>query len=258
MADTLRVLIVDDERLARLLLREYLGAHADVEIIGECVNGFEAIEVITEKQPDVVLLDVQMPRLTGFEVLELLDPKAIRLPVVVFCTAYDAYALRAFEVQAVDYLLKPFSRARFDAALTRARERVMASQWVGAADAPSAIKLTTDQRPDGQWATRVVVRDGTQIVIVPVERIDYLQAQDDYVAIHEAGRTHLKHQTLAELSASLDPARFVRIHRSYVVQLARIARMDLVAKDARVAVLHDGQTLPVSRSGHERLREQLG
>ena len=281
MPDRIGVLLVDDEAPARSLLREYLGAHADIDVLGECANGFEAVKAIAEKSPDLVFLDVQMPKLDGFEVLELLDPdpRTGSAPAVIFCTAYDEYALKAFEVHAVDYLLKPFGRERLAEALSRARERVALAAARAAAPEPpaasagpssevvvaraSASAIAATARGPGRFAERVVVRDGAQVHVIPVERIEFVEAQDDYVEIHEraatgAERTHLKHQPLAELAGSLDPTRFVRIHRSYVANVERIARIELLAKDQRVAVLHDGRQLPVSRSGHDRLKELLG
>jgi two-component system, LytTR family, response regulator len=259
MAEPLRVMIVDDEAPARALLREFLGAEAGVSVIGECANGFEAVKAISEQRPDLVFLDIQMPRLDGFEVLELLDPA----PGVIFCTAYDEHALRAFEVHAVDYLLKPFGRERLAEALAQARARIagVAAGQAGSgagAGAVAATSLAATARPAGRALERIAIRDGAQVHVIPVERVDLLEAQDDYVAIHEGGRTHLKHQTLAELAAGLDPARFVRVHRSYVVNVERIARLELLAKDSRVAVLRDGRQVPVSRSGQERLKAVLG
>lgn len=264
-AKVLRVLIVDDEAPARALVREYLGAHADLEVVGECANGFEAVKAVSEHAPDLMFLDVQMPKLTGFEVLELLDPA----PAVVFCTAYDEFALKAFEVHAVDYLLKPFGRDRLAEALARVRERLAAS-GAGAAAAvppaetpaaasagPSPAALSAAARAPGQFAERLMVRDGALVHVIPIEKLDYVEAQDDYVSIHAEGKSWLKHQTLAELEQSLDPARFVRVHRSYVVNVERIARIEPYAKDSRVAILHDGRELPVSRGGYQRLRERM-
>ncbi len=247
-ARAIRVVIVDDEAPARALLREYCEAHRDVEVVGECENGFEAVRAIGEKAPDVVLLDVQMPKLDGFEVLELLD----RPPVVVFVTAYDEYALRAFEVHAVDYVLKPVGRERLDKALARARERLEA-----AAPAPRAAALAASARPPGEHLARVLVKDGANVHVIPVARIDWIEAQDDYVAIHAEGRSHLKNQALADLADLLDPARFVRIHRSYLINLDRLARLELMAKDSRIAILKDGKELPVSRAGYAKLRELM-
>ena len=259
----LRAVLVDDEAPARSLLREFLGAHADVEVVGECANGFEAVKRIAELAPDVVFLDVQMPKLDGFEVLELLEPR----PAVVFCTAYDEFALKAFEVHAVDYLLKPFGRERLAAALERVRERLAARGRPKPASEPGAAEraaestpgaLAAAARPPGQWAERIVVKDGGDVHVIPVGQLDRAEAQDDYVALHVAGKTHLKAQTLAELAAGLDPVRFVRVHRSHLVALDRIARLELYAKDSRVAILRDGSEVPVSRSGYDRLREVMG
>jgi len=249
--DPLVTVIVDDEAPARSLLREYLAAHADVHVAAECVNGFEAVKRIEELRPDLVFLDVQMPKLDGFEVLELLDPG----PAVVFCTAFDEYALRAFEVNAVDYLLKPFARERLDEALARVRAR--RAEAAPAADAPSPGALAAAARPPGRWAERVLVKDGARIDVIPIEKVDYVEAQDDYVAIHAEGRSWLKNQTLGELASQLDPSRFVRIHRSYVVNLDRIGRLDLLGKESRVVTLAGGRQLPVSRAGYARLRELM-
>jgi two-component system LytT family response regulator len=240
--------IVDDEAPARALLRDYCSAHGDVEVVAECRNGFEAVKTIGETAPDLVLLDVQMPKLDGFEVLELLD----RPPIVVFVTAYDEYALRAFDVHAVDYVLKPVGRERFDTALERARERRGAP-----ALAPQPAALAAAARPPGEHLSRVLVKDGPNVHVIPVGRIDWIEAQDDYVAIHAEGRTHLKNQTLADLEQGLDPARFVRIHRSHLLNVDRLARLELQAKDSRVAILKDGKVLPVSRAGYARLRELM-
>ena len=255
MPERLRVLLVDDEAPARSLLREYLGAHPDAEVIGECANGFEAVKAIAEQRPDLVFLDVQMPKLDGFEVLELVaaEPGA---PAVIFCTAYDEYALRAFEVHAVDYLLKPFGRDRLAEALGRARDRLALAATRTPGASPSGAALAATARGQGRFAERIVVRDGAQVHVIPTEQVDYVEAQDDYVAVHASGRSHLKHQTLAEMAEALDPERFVRIHRSYLANVDRIARVELLAKDQRVVILRDGRQLPVSRSGHERLREQ--
>ena len=254
--ERLRALIVDDEAPARALLREYLAAHADVEVVGECGNGFEAIKAANASSPDLLFLDVQMPKLDGFEVLELLE----RPGAVIFVTAYDAYALRAFEANAVDYLLKPVSRERFDEALDRARERAGRGGVVAdPSEAPSALagKLAREARPPGAMIERILVRDDATVHVIPVEQIDYLEAQDDYVSVRSGGKSHLKPQRLSELEAGLDPRRFVRIHRSFILNVERMARLELLAKDSRVVVLRDGTTLPVSRSGYARLKELL-
>jgi two-component system LytT family response regulator len=196
-----------------------------------------------------VLLDVQMPKLDGFEVLELLE----RPPAVVFVTAYDEYALKAFEVHAVDYVLKPVSRERLSEALAHTRARLVES----ASPAPSAALLATAARPPGQFVERILVKDGAKVHVIPVARLDFIEAQDDYAAIHSEGKTHLKPRPLAEVADGLDPDRFVRIHRSYVLNIERLARIEPYAKDSRVAILHDGKQLPVSRAGYTRLMELL-
>jgi two-component system LytT family response regulator len=241
----LRVVIVDDEEPARLALRQDLGAMHDIEIVAECANGFEAVKAVTELKPDLVFLDVQMPKLDGFDVIELIGAD---IPVI-FVTAYDEFALKAFEVHAVDYLLKPFSPERLGTAIARVRERQSAR--------PSGAALKASARPAGGPIDRVVIRDGTQVHVVPVDRIDYVEAQDDYVAVRTGGKLLLKEQTLADLEGQLDPRRFVRIHRSYLLNIDRLARVELYAKDSRVAILADGTKLPVSRAGYQRLQEIL-
>jgi two-component system LytT family response regulator len=250
MPDRLRVVIVDDEPLARAVVREYLGAHEGVEIVAECGNGFDAVKAVSELSPDLMFLDVQMPKLTGFEVLELVG----RSVPVIFTTAYDKYALQAFEVHAVDYLLKPFSEDRFAEAVSRARARLAAPAEDNAVDVQA---LVTDARARDKPVERILIRDGAQVHVIPVERIDYVEAQDDYVSFVTAGKSYLKDQTMAAVDASLDPSRFVRIHRSYLLNIDRIARVELYAKDSRVAILHDGRRLPVSRAGYARLSKLL-
>jgi two-component system, LytTR family, response regulator len=243
----LRVVIVDDEPLARAVVREFIGAHPGVEVVAECANGFEAVKAVAELRPDLVFLDVQMPKLSGFEVLELIG----RSVPVVFTTAYDQYALRAFEVHAVDYLLKPFSEGRFAEALSRARERLATR------DVLPVEALVAEARPRPGPLERVLIRDGSQVHVLPAERIDYVEAQDDYVSFRSDGKSYLKDQTLGAAEVQLDPARFVRIHRSYLLNIERLARVELYAKDSRIAILRDGSKLPVSRAGYARLAKLL-
>lgn len=240
------VMIVDDEELARKLLREMLADHAEIEIVAECANGFEAVKTAAERKPDLIFLDVQMPKLDGFEVLELIGPGV----GVIFVTAYDAYALRAFDVHAVDYLLKPFSKQRFEAALALAENRV------GENTPPAAILAATARAPG--YLERIVVKDGARVHIIPVARLDFAEAQDDYISLVSNGKTYLKQQTIASLEESLDPRQFIRIHRSYIVNLDRVVKMEPYTKDTKVAVLNDGKQLPVSRSGYQRLTALLG
>jgi two-component system LytT family response regulator len=240
-----RVLIVDDEHLARAVLREHLGAHADIEVVGECANGFEAVKAIAELRPELVFLDIQMPRLDGFEVAELAGAGTH----YVFVTAYDQFALRAFEVHAIDYLLKPFGRQRLAQALAHARERLRAPQAVAA--------LVSAVQARHQPLERILIRDGARVQVIPAAQIDYIEAQDDYVQVVAAGRAWLKSQRLAELEELLDPGAFLRVHRSFIVSLAAIERIDPSGKDGHCAVLRGGARIPVSRSGYQKLRDLM-
>jgi two-component system LytT family response regulator len=247
----MRVIIVDDEALARAVLREYLQAAPDVEIVGECANGFEAVKAIAELAPDLVFLDIQMPKLDGFEVVELAGAKT----QYIFVTAYDQFALRAFEVHALDYLLKPFTRERLQQALAHARERLGTPQ-AGAA-ALEAVAAAGEAAQRRAPLERILIRDGARVQVIPAASIDYIEAQDDYVQIVAAGRAWLKSQRLSELEEQLDPGAFLRVHRSYIVSLAAIERIDPSGKDGHCAVLRGGARIPVSRSGYQKLRELM-
>jgi two-component system LytT family response regulator len=242
--------VVDDEALARAVVREYAAGDPGVEIVADCANGFEAVKAVSELKPDLVLLDVQMPKLDGFEVLELLG----RDQPVIFITAYDQYALKAFEVHAVDYLLKPYSLERFQEAIGRARARLRATAGVPSDDLDDLLK---DVRPRSTPAGRVLIRDGANVHVLPVDKIDYVEAQDDYVAFKSEGKQYLKDQTLSAVEQALDPARFVRIHRSFILNIDRLSKVELYAKDSRMAILRDGIRLPVSRAGYARLSQLL-
>jgi two-component system LytT family response regulator len=245
----LRVVMADDEALARRVLKEYLAVETDMEIVAECSNGFDAVKAVNEQKPDVVFLDVQMPKLDGFEVLELIDPPG----AVVFVTAFDQYAMRAFDAAAVDYLLKPFSAERFRASLERVRARLRDRS-------PSAVpqNLRAASRPPGEFLDRLVVKEGPRVQVIPVGKLDYAEAQDDYVALRSEGRNWLKQQSIASLESALDPRRFLRLHRSYLVNVDRIVRIDANTKDTWVALLTDGSKIPVSRAGYTRFREVVG
>ncbi len=243
-----KALIVDDEELARKLLREMLASHPEIEIVGECRNGMEAVKAVAEHKPELLFLDVQMPKLTGFDVLELVDPAGL---AVIFVTAFDQYAMKAFDVHAVDYLLKPYSKERFEAALERAKNQK-------AEKAPDATALAATARPTGQFLERIVVKDGTKVSLVPTAKLDYVEALDDYVSLATEGKKLLKQQTISSLEAALDPAVFVRIHRSFVVNFERVSRIEPYGKESKVAVLGNGVKLPVSRAGYERLRKVMG
>ena len=241
-----KALIVDDEELARKLLREMLASHPEIEIVGECGNGMEAVKAVAEHEPELLFLDVQMPKLSGFDVLELVDPAGL---AVIFVTAFDQYAMKAFDVHAVDYLLKPYSKERFEAALERAKSQK-------AEKAPDTAALAT-ARPAGQFLERIVVKDGTKVTLVPTAKLDYVEALDDYVSLATEGKKLLKQQTISSLEAALNPAVFVRIHRSFVVNFERVSRIEPYGKESKVAVLGNGVKLPVSRAGYERLRKVM-
>lgn len=244
---TLRTLIVDDEALARGLIREYLAAHAGLEIVGESVHGLQAVQDIHKLNPDLIFLDIQMPKLTGLEVLELTG----RRSGVIFTTADDQHALKAFDLHAVDYLLKPFSQARFDDALDRARKALVQPQ-PEASPALQQLLASASQR-----LARILIRDRNQVHVIAVDAVEYVQAQDDYISIHSAGRDYLKTQSLADLAAQLDPAQFVRVHRSYLINLNCLQSLERATKDSYLAVLQGGKKVPISRAGYERLSELI-
>jgi two-component system LytT family response regulator len=241
----MRVMIVDDEDLARGLVREFLAGHADIEIVAECANGFDAVKAITELAPDLVFLDIQMPKLDGFEVVEL----AGRKTHYIFVTAYDQYALKAFEVHAVDYLLKPYSQQRFDEALAHARASLRAGQGIDAVVADAAMR----NKPLG----RILIRDGARVHVIGVDKIDFIEAQDDYVQINAEGKGYLKNQRLADLESQLDPDVFVRVHRSYIVNIGSVSRIEQ-GRDTHTAILMDGARVPISRSGYQKVKNLVG
>jgi two-component system LytT family response regulator len=243
---SLRVVVVDDEPLARDLLAQYLAEQDGVELVASCRDGFEAVKAISEHAPDVVLLDIQMPKLSGFEVLELLEER----PQVVFTTAHDEFAIRAFDVAAVDYLLKPIDSERLGKALDRARGRVESRET------QPLERLLDEQRQSGDPLPRILIRQGADVHVLQRDEIDYVEAQDDYVIFHSRGASYRKKQTLVDAARQLGPT-FARIHRSFLLSLDRLQRIEPYAKDSRVAFLKDGTRLPVSRSGYERLRSLL-
>ncbi|MEO8168115.1 MAG: response regulator [bacterium] len=244
---TYNAVIVDDEPLARQIVREYLSGHPDINISAECANGFEAVKAVTESKPDILFLDIQMPKLNGFEVLELIEHDL----AVVFTTAYDEFAVRAFEVHAADYLLKPFSKQRFDEALEQAKNKC------GAAEEETLNALVDNSHSTHKPLERILIRDGSKVHIIPAGQIDYIEAQDDYVAVKSAGKSHLKQTTLSKLEEGLAGEKFIRIHRSYILNIDRLAKIELYAKDSRVAILTDGTKLQVSRAGYAKLKQFL-
>jgi two-component system LytT family response regulator len=242
----MKVVIIDDEPLARSVVREYLRQHPSLQLVEECNDGFEGLKAIQQHKPDLVFLDIQMPKINGFEMLELVDDP----PSVIFTTAFDEYAIRAFETHAVDYLLKPFDQQRFDKAVAKWQE----SQQ-GGSNTRELVE-TAAQSP-GQ-SQRIVVKNGSRIKIIPAHDIEYLEAADDYVKIHTKEGYFLKNKTMSHFEKSLDMEQFSRCHRSYIVNLQQITRIDPYEKDNHVAVLRSGVKVPVSRSGYSRLKEVLG
>ncbi|HEY0006539.1 MAG TPA: LytTR family DNA-binding domain-containing protein [Pyrinomonadaceae bacterium] len=250
----IRALLVDDESLAREMLREMLKDDEDVEIIGECVNGREAVEVINAEMPDLIFLDVQMPEIGGFEVLESL--KAGRMPHIIFVTAYDQYAVRAFEVHALDYLLKPFDRERFEASWQRAKAQILRERN-GNLD-QRIIALLEELKAESKYLERLVIKSGGRIFFLEVDEIDWIEAEGNYVSVHSGKKTHLLRETISSLETQLDPKKFVRIHRSSIIKIDRILELQPWFHGEYKVVLQDSTQLTLSRSYREKLQEALG
>lgn len=248
MPDKTRVLIIDDESLARELVNRYLSDIPGIEILGECENGFDALKAIQELKPDLVFLDIQMPKIDGFELLEVLDRK----PEIIFTTAFDHYAIRAFEMNAVDYLLKPFSRERLVQALEKARKRLVENKTHSGVG-----KLQQQLDEDEKILERVVTRLGSKITVIPVEKIRYIEAADDYVMIFSELGNHLKEKTMKYFEEHLPKGQFIRIHRRYIVNINQIKSLELYSKDSYLAFLKTGEKLNVSTEGYKRLREKF-
>jgi two-component system LytT family response regulator len=245
----IRVLIIEDEAPARELIRYMLKDHPEIEVAGECADGFCGAREIKEKRPDLIFLDIQMPKLTGFELLEVLDER----PQVIFTTAFDQYAIRAFELNAVDYLLKPFSKERFDDALAKAVNRIGKTTE----DPEKLEKLISTATEAEGYLTRIVFRKGAGIKIIALNLITYLAAEDDYVMIYYNEGKALKPKTMRYYEEHLPPSLFLRVHRSYMVNIEQISRLEPYSKDNYVAVLKSGEKIPVSRAGYKLLREKL-
>jgi len=246
----IKALIIDDEEPARTLIRSYLDTFPDVEIIGECVNGFEGLKAIQTDKPDLVFLDIQMPKISGFEMLELLE----EYPQVIFSTAFDEYAIKAFEFNAVDYLLKPYSKERFAQAVNKAIERV--TQKAG--PAPGISKIAGGTLPDGMYLDRVVVKTGQKIKVVAIGQIEFIEAEDDYVMVYTDDGRYLKQMTMGYLEEHLDPAEFLRVHRSHIVRISQIVQLEPYDKETKVLVMKSGKKIHTSKAGMKRLRETLG
>jgi two-component system, LytTR family, response regulator len=243
-----KVIIIDDEPLARSIVKEYLRHHPNLELADECNDGFEGLKAIQAHQPDLIFLDIQMPKINGFEMLELIEQP----PAVIFTTAFDEYALKAFETHAIDYLLKPFSQERFDKAV----QKWMEQKSISPAATNHELLETAAQSP--AQSQRIVVKNGSKIKIIPVQEILFLEAADDYVKIHTKEGYYLKNKTMIHFEKVLDAEHFVRSHRSYIVNIQQITRIDPYEKDNHVAILKNGTKVPVSRNGYGKLREVLG
>jgi two-component system LytT family response regulator len=243
-----KVIIIDDEPLARSIVKEYLQKHPHLELSAECGDGFEGVKAIQQHQPDLILLDIQMPKINGFEMLELIEQP----PAVIFTTAFDEFAIKAFEAHAIDYLLKPFNQERFDKAVAKWTEKKNASTETKTDELLETASLSPSQ------SQRIVVKNGSKIKIIPVHEVLYLEAADDYVKVHTKEGYFLKNKTMSHFEQALDDQQFVRSHRSYIINIQQITRIDPYEKDGHVAVLRSGSQIPVSRSGYGKLKEVLG
>lgn len=243
----IKTILIDDEPLARTITREYLQSYPDITIVQECNDGFEGVKAITQHKPDLIFLDIQMPKINGFEMLELVDP----CPAVIFTTAFDEYAIKAFESHAIDYLLKPFSKERFDKALTKWLDQRKQSTPVSATALIEEIRQPEERN-------RIVIKEGGNIRIIPVHDVIYMEAYDDYVKIFTAKEMFLKKKTMSFYEKSMDNNQFVRVHRSYIIQLTHLTRIEPFEKDSHVALLKNGVRIPLSKTGYAKLKEVLG
>jgi len=235
--------------LARMVVKEYLQNFKQIEVVQECNDGFEGLKAIQQYQPDLVFLDVQMPKINGFEMLELVEQP----PAVIFTTAFDEYAIKAFETHAVDYLLKPFSKER----LNKAIEKYLALAPSTPSSKQTEELLETAAHSPAQHE-RIVVKTGTKVKIIPVQDVLYLAADDDYVSVYTAEGSFLKNKTMNFFEKMLDPRYFVRVHRSYIIAIQQITRIDPYEKDAHLAILKSGAKIPVSKTGYVKLKQVLG
>ncbi len=243
----MNVIIIDDEPLARSIVKEYLASYPEIKIIAECSDGFEGLKSIQQYEPELIFLDIQMPKINGFEMLELIENP----PLVIFTTAFDEFAIKAFESNAIDYLLKPFSKERFDKAIQK-----YLNQQKPVTKNTEAVLESAAQSPIQQ--NRVIVKDGSKIKIIPVSQIQYLEAADDYVKIFIAEGSFLKKKTMSYFEESLQAFHFVRVHRSYIVNTQLITRIDAYEKDSHILLLSTGAKLPVSKAGYAKLKDVLG
>lgn len=240
-----KIIIIDDEPLAREIVKEYIQKFSDLQLMAECNDGFEAVKAIAEYKPDLIFLDIQMPKISGFEMLELLEEP----PSVIFTTAFDEYAIKAFEANATDYLLKPFSQERFDLAVNKYLAQKKEDK--------KAVKTLVDSVSKDMPLQRIVIRDGSKIRIIPLHEVIMLESADDYVKIHSAKGVFLKKKTMQSFEECLPASQFVRVHRSYIINISQITRIDPMEKENHVALLKDGPTVPVSKAGYQKLKQAL-
>jgi two-component system LytT family response regulator len=250
MSDKITAIIIDDEKLARTVIRNYLNNYSEIEIVDECKNGYEGFKSISSHKPDLIFLDIQMPKISGFELLELIDDP----PEVIFSTAFDHYALKAFEVNAIDYLLKPFSEERFRNAIDKVLQRLTNKT---AAKSNIIEKLSGQKLSEKDHLSRVVVKKNNKIIIIPADRIINIEAQDDYVLITSNEGSYLKTKTMKFFEENLDPAEFMRIHRSHIIRIDKIKNIELLEKESYRVTLENGTACPVSKSGYAKLKEIL-
>lgn len=247
MTEKLRTIIVEDEELARNLMKSFLAKIDAIDLIAECENGFEGVKMINELKPDLVFLDIQMPKITGFEMLELLDHK----PQIIFATAYDQYALKAFDYNAADYLLKPYSQDRLKEAVEKVVERIQTE------GKESDVAEKISEFPKEEYLDRIVVKDRHKIHIAPVDAVRYIESMDDYVMIYTTEGRWMKQKTMKYFENALNPKDFVRIHRSYIVKVNEIGEIQQYEKESYVVILHDKTKLKVSKTGYKNLKEVL-
>lgn len=246
----MKIVVIDDEPLARMVVLEYIQQHPDMEVMAECSDGFQGVKAIMQHKPDLIFLDIQMPKINGFEMLELLDT----MPSVIFTTAFDEYAIKAFESNAVDYLLKPFSKERFDQAIEKYKSKT--GNTVVAEKNVQSLLETASKQPDDQ--NRIVVKNGSDIRIVPVQDVMYIEAYDDYVKLFTKDTYYLKKKTMSYYEQVLDQSKFFRTHRSYIINLQELTKIEPLEKNTYIAILKNGKKIPLSRTGYTRLKEMLG
>lgn len=245
----IKTIVIDDEPLARMIVMEYLKQHPDIQIVAECGDGFEGAKAIQQHQPDLVFLDIQMPKLTGFEMLEIIDD----MPNVIFTTAFDEFAIKAFEKNAIDYLLKPISKDRFEQGLLKFRNAYNSNSTAQQQTSSKVAAITEEESLE-----HIVVKNGTQIKIIPVQQVTYLEAYDDYVKINTKDGVFLKNKTMSSFEKQLDPKQFVRVHRSFIAKVDQLAKIEPMEKESYIATLLTGEKISISKSGYARLKQVIG